>query len=223
MNSDKPDTTRASYDRLAAEYTRRIAGELAGKPFDRGLLDTFAALTRDLGPVYDLGCGPGHVAAYLHGHGVAVTGIDLSNEMVAQARALNPDIVFRRGSMAALDERATLGGIVAFYSIIHIDRDEQPTMFRSWREALVPGGWLLVAFHVGEEDRHVDDLWGIPVDVDFLFFTPEEIEARLRAAGFTVVERHERDAYPDIEAATRRCYLLARNDEGSPGPTSPGH
>ncbi len=222
MICDPDETTRDSYDRLAAEYTRRIAGELAGKPFDRDLLDAFAASTIKLGPVYDLGCGPGHVAAYLHERGVEVTGIDLSSAMVDQARALRPGLRFRQGSMTDLDERACLGGIVAFYSVIHIGRDRQTAMFARWRDALVPGGWLLVSFHVGERDRHLNDLWGIPVDVDFLFFTPEEIESRLVAAGLTVVERYERPPYAGIEADTRRCYLLARNDEGNDEATHPG-
>ena len=72
-----------SYDRLAETYATRISGELAHKPFDRELLDRFAELTRDLGPVLDLGCGPGHVASYLAGRGLDVTGIDLSSGMVA--------------------------------------------------------------------------------------------------------------------------------------------
>ena len=172
MSSDRAETTCASYDRLAAEYTRRIAGELAGKPFDRGQLDAFALLTHDLGPVDGLGCGPGHVAAWLHGCGVAATGVELSPAMVVQARALHPDIAFRPGSMVALDEHAALGGIVAFYSVIHVARDRKPTMFADWWSVLVPGGWLLLAFHVGKHDRHVDDPWGIPVDVDFCSSRP---------------------------------------------------
>jgi hypothetical protein len=42
----KPSTSslQASYDTVAAEYARRIFDELAGKPFDRRLLDDFAAL-----------------------------------------------------------------------------------------------------------------------------------------------------------------------------------
>ncbi len=207
------EKVRDSYDRLAVEYTQRIAGELAHKPFDRALLDAFAALTATLGPVADLGCGPGHVARYLSERGVAVTGVDLSAAMIAQAQSLHPDIPFRQGSMIRLDERDALGGIVAFYSIIHIDRDLQGAMFSNWRAALVPGGWLLVSFHAGERDRRLDELWGLPVTLDFLFFTPDEIETRLRAAGFTTVERHERDPYPEVEADTRRCYLLARNGD----------
>jgi SAM-dependent methyltransferase len=208
--TDQNDRLRESYDRLAAEYTRHVADELAGKPFDRELLDRFAALTRGNGPVLDLGCGPGHVAAYLHARGVAVTGIDLSGQMIAEARRLNPEIPFRQGSMTRLSERSALAGIVAFYSIIHVERAVQPAMFASWRDALKPEGWLLVSFHVGTEVRRPDELWGVPIEIDFLFFTPEEVERRLTEAGFAIVERHDRDAYPGVEADTRRCYLLAQ-------------
>src|SRR3954454_23213708 len=97
------DDVEGSYDRVAEEYALRISGELAHKPLDRQLLDRFAAEVEGLGPVCDLGCGPGHVARYLHDHGVQVTGLDLSEAMVEQARRLNPDIAFRQGNMLALD------------------------------------------------------------------------------------------------------------------------
>ena len=76
---------QTSYDRLAPEYAARIYGELAHKPFDRELLDRFAESLAGKGPVCDLGCGPGHVARYLHGRGVDAFGIDLSPAMVEQA------------------------------------------------------------------------------------------------------------------------------------------
>lgn len=204
------DATRESYDRLAATYTDHVAGELAGKPFDRDLLDRFAEITRPLGPIADLGCGPGHVAAYLHERGAEVVGVDLSPEMIAQARKHFPGIRFETGSMSEPREAGSLGGIVAFYSIIHIEREQQPAMFANWHRALKSGGRVLVAFHLGEEDRHLDELWSVPVKLDFLFFQSDEIAERLEAAGFTIEERYERDPYPGVEAETRRGYLLAR-------------
>ena len=56
---------RESYDRVAGAYAARVGGELAGKPADRRLLDALAADAEGL--IGDLGCGPGHVAAYLAG------------------------------------------------------------------------------------------------------------------------------------------------------------
>jgi hypothetical protein len=43
MNDDITQSIRASYDRLADEYARRIFNELEHKPLDRELLNRFAA------------------------------------------------------------------------------------------------------------------------------------------------------------------------------------
>jgi SAM-dependent methyltransferase len=202
---------RASYDALADEYARHIAGELEHKPFDRAFLDRFAARMGGAGPVVDAGCGPGHVAAYLHARGLDVRGIDLSPEMVEQARARVPGVPFDAGDVTALDAPdASWAAAVAFYSLIHLGPDEMAGALGELRRVLRPGGLLLVAFHVGEEVRHFDELWGVAIDLDFRFFTPREMEEWLRAAGFDVESAEERDPYPDIEAQTRRCYIVAR-------------
>jgi SAM-dependent methyltransferase len=118
MNQEFKDV-QISYDRVAVEYALRIFGELEHKPLDRQLLDQFTARVQGLGAACDLGCGPGHVTRYVHERGVQVTGLDLSAEMVEQARQLNPGIEFRQGNMLSLDiEDGAWGGIVAFYSII---------------------------------------------------------------------------------------------------------
>jgi SAM-dependent methyltransferase len=149
--SDPGPDTAAGYDRVAAEYARRIAGELTGKPFDRALLDRFADQTRGRGTVADLGCGPGHVAAYLHARGVEVVGIDLSPGMVEQARRLYPELGFRQGDMRALDAPdGAFAGAVAFYSVIHLPAAERPATFAELARVLGPGAPLLVAFHVGD-------------------------------------------------------------------------
>jgi SAM-dependent methyltransferase len=204
-----------TYDRVADEYAARIAGELAHKPFDRVLLDRLAGLALPLGPVCDLGCGPGHVARYVHdgwhARGLDVLGIDLSPAMIEQARRLNPGLRFEQGTMLALDlPDEQLGGIAAFYSIVNVPREAHPAAFAECWRVLKPGGWLLVAFHVGNEDVHLDDWWDTAVSIDFYFYEPAEIVARLEAAGFVVEEQHVREPYPDVEHPSRRAYLLAR-------------
>ena len=68
---------RDSYDCAADAYAQHLADELERKPLDRHLLDRFAEETRGRGLVADVGCGPGHVARYLHDRGVSIVGIDL--------------------------------------------------------------------------------------------------------------------------------------------------
>lgn len=203
--------TRASYDRVADEYVRRIFDELQHKPLDRQLLDRFAASVRDLGPTCDMGCGPGHVARYLHAQGVQICGVDLSPAMVEQARRLTPGVEFRQGDMLRLDiADETWAGIVAFYSIIHVSRADLVRALRELWRVLRPGGFLLLAFHVGDDTIHLDDWWGQSVSVDFFFFRSTEMTGYLLSAGFEIEETIEREPYPDVEHQSRRSYIFAR-------------
>jgi SAM-dependent methyltransferase len=202
---------RESYDSAATTYTEHLASELAHKPLDRHLLNRFAEEMCGQGLVADVGCGPGHVARYLHDRGVTVVGIDLSPEMIKCASRLNPRLEFRVGDMRALDlPAASLSGIVAFYSIVHFDSIELVGVMGELRRVLAIGGLVLVAFHVGQQVVHVDDLFGAPVDLDFRFHAPSEVIEALRSAQFAVIEHVEREPYDGSEYPSRRCYLLAR-------------
>jgi SAM-dependent methyltransferase len=208
--SDRRDTAR-SYDAVADEYVAHIYGELRDKPLDRELLDRFADAVRDAGPACDVGCGPGHVARYLHDRGVDVSGVDLSAGMVERARRLNAGIEFRQGDMAALDAPdGSWAGIVLFYSIIHIPRDDVVAVLRELRRTLRPGGLLFLAFHIGNETIHRDEWWGQAVSVDYLLFTTDEMTGYLRKAGLEIEDVRERDPYPDVEHPSRRSYIVAR-------------
>jgi len=210
-NQSRRHGVQSSYDRVADEYVRRIYDELQHKPLDRQLLDKFADRVRPVGLACDMGCGPGHVARYLHERGMQVCGVDLSPEMVERARRLNPGITFMQGDMLGLDAAdGAWAGIVAFYSIIHIPRPDVVRALRELKRVLRPDGLLFLAFHVGDDVVHLDEWLGQTVDVDFFFFRAGEMEGYLQAAGFEIEEVNERDPYPDVEHQSRRAYILAR-------------
>jgi SAM-dependent methyltransferase len=216
MLDRKTSDVQTTYDLVADECVRRIFEELEHKPLDRQLLDRFAASVQTLGPACDLGCGPGHVARYLEERGVQVIGVDLSPLIVAHARRLNQGIEFSQGDMRSLGfEDGALGGIAAFYSIIHIPRPEVVVALAEMKRVLRPGGLLLLAFHIGDETLHLDEWWGYRASVDFVFFRTEEMTGFLRAAGFEVEEVVERDPYPDVEHPSRRAYIFARKPRGA--------
>ena len=201
---------QTSYDLVADAYARRIFEELEHKPLDRELLERFGARVQAVGPACDMGCGPGHVARYLHEQGVQVMGVDLSPMMISTARRLNPEIEFRQGDMRSLDvEDGTWGGIVAFYSLIHIPPSEVVEVLGGFKRVLRPGGSLLLAFHIGDDVLHLDEWWGHRVSVDFIFFRTEAMVGYLRTAGFRVGEVVEREPYPGVEHQRRRAYIFA--------------
>lgn len=199
------------YDPVAQEYARRMLNELDHKPRDRELLDQFAAQLLNRGRVADIGCGPGHVARYLHERGVDAFGIDLSPAMVALASQAHPGIEFQQGDMHALPlPDDSLAGIVSFYAIIHIPHGEVVRVLKEMRRVLQKNGVLLLAFHRGSEIRHLDQWWEQPVSIDFFFFERDEMVGYLEEAGFTVDEVVERAPYAEgVEAQTQRLYIFA--------------
>jgi ubiquinone/menaquinone biosynthesis C-methylase UbiE len=204
------DSVRRSYDTVAEEYATRLHAELDAKPLDKALLAALLEQTEPGTTIGDLGCGPGHVAAWLAGKGARTVGIDLSPGMVEAGRSRFPHVEFRVGDLLELPaEDGEFGSVAALYTILHLDPDELHRAFKEIERVLRPSGLALFSFHIGEEIRHVDEWWGHKVDVDFRFLDPAHIAELLETAGFAVEMRLERTHYPH-EVETRRAYLLAR-------------
>jgi len=207
-----PEELIVSYDKLASEYAVRFCDELEGKPFDRNLLQRLADAIPG-GPVCDLGCGPGHVAAYFGSSGVDVIGVDLSPGMIAEAKRRYPSLDFQVGNMLDLKMgTGSLGGIVAFYSIIHLRREMLQEAFREMHRVLRPGGLVLTSFHQGQGELHEDEVLGMPVSFDCTLFEPNEVAHAMEEAGLSVAEITIRRPY-EIEYPTQRVYILA--DKGA--------
>lgn len=205
--------TRESYDATADDFAVWIRGELATKPFDRAVLDVFAALVS--GPVADVGCGAGRITAALAGLGVDAYGIDLSPRMVAVARREHPGLRFEVGSMLALNiPSGALGGVVAWYSIIHVPDEQLPSVLAEFHRVLAPGGYLQLAFQVGDEPLHLSSAGGHEVSLDFHRRRPEHVADLLVAAGFDVRATLWRapDEEGEFAERTPQAYILARKE-----------
>ena len=215
MGKNDARSIRENYDRLADEYAVHLFDELLYKPLDRDLLDRFASEVRVPGEVCDLGCGPGQVARYLHEAGTKVFGLDLSPQMVDNARQLTPDVRFVEGNMLALEiADQSIAGIASFYAIVNIPEPSLPQIFKEMARVLRPDGLLLLAFHIGDQVVEVTDLWGRQVTMDFFFFLPSTIGKYLKEAGFRIEDVIEREPYgPEVEHQSRRAYIFARKPD----------
>ncbi|MEU6914854.1 class I SAM-dependent DNA methyltransferase [Streptomyces olindensis] len=183
---------RESYDAVAADYARRVKEPAELDPVSRAMLGAFADLVRTRGPVADLGCGPGKVTAHLAALGVPVFGVDVSPRMIELARAAHPELRFTVGSMTALDiGDGELGGILAYYATHHTPPQWLPTVFSEFHRTLAPGGVLMLAGHVGEEEhlRPTHAYGGHPVSYESYLLPPDRIAELLRRAGLEVTTR----------------------------------
>jgi SAM-dependent methyltransferase len=202
---------RDSYDALAAEHADVVGSGLDDRPLDRALLATFAELVRSGGNdrVADVGCGAGRVTVLLSRLGLDASGIDLSPGMVALARRTYPQLRFKEGSMLALDlPAAALGGLLAYYSIIHIPWPRRPEVFAEFGRVLAPGGMLMLVFQIGDELRHRSELLGTPISVNWYRQQPADVADLLREAGFELWVTAVRE--PEGTEQTTQGYVLAR-------------
>ncbi|MFI6416559.1 class I SAM-dependent methyltransferase [Streptomyces sp. NPDC050842] len=204
--------TRRSYDTVAVDYERLLGAQLASTPLDRAMLAAFVEQVNALdGPrtVADLGCGTGRVASHLRELGADVFGVDLSPGMIAVARETYPGLRFEVGSMTALDlPDASLGGALSWYSTVHMPEEELAAGFAEFRRVLAPGGFVLVAFKVGDGKVRLERAYGHEVALDVYRWSPDRVAELLAAAGLVVAARLVREADP--EESTPQAFLLAR-------------
>ncbi|MFF1573451.1 class I SAM-dependent DNA methyltransferase [Leifsonia sp. NPDC058292] len=204
--------TCTAYDAVASDYAAMLEDELARKPVDRAMLGVFAEylLADGGGAVADLGCGPGRVTIELAGLGLDAFGVDLSPGMIEVARRAHPHLRFDVGTMADLElGDDALAGALAWYSIIHTPDERQPALFAEFARVIRPGGWLLLAFQVGDDVVHLERAYGHELSLDTRRQRPARVAELLSAAGFE--ERLRAVRAPDAGEKTQQAYVLARS------------
>ncbi|UNK71891.1 class I SAM-dependent methyltransferase [Microbacterium sp. H1-D42] len=193
----------AAYDTRAAEYIA-LAGDLEQMAAeDRAVIAAWRDATP--GRLLDAGCGPGHWTQFLHerflhgGHR-DVLGVDLSEQFIVHARSTYSEIEFLEGSFATLPvPDASLGGILAWYSLIHTPPEDLSAIFAEFARVVAPGGSILIGFFDGtprEPFAHAVApayFWSTDALAELLGaagFTPTASERRPRAEGEISVRPH---------------------------------
>ena len=179
-------TVRAAYAGRAAEYTALLGSMSAVHPADRELVLGWAGGIH--GRVLDAGCGPGRWTHLLQSHGIDTTGVDQVPEFIERATERFPTVTFRVGELTALDEAdGSLGGILAWYSIIHTPPKDLGPVLGEFARCLAPGGSLLLGFFDGPRveafEHAVVTAYRWPVDA---------LASELASAGFEVAQTHTR-------------------------------
>ena len=193
----------AAYDGRAAEYIE-IAGAL--EQMDARDRDVIAAW-RDATPgaLLDAGCGPGHWTEFLSIGGREAWGVDLSAEFIASARAAFPAVRLEVGSFRELPvESGSLGGILAWYSLIHTSPADVPAVLSEFARTLAPGGGLLIGFFDGEPREPFAH-----AVAPAYYWTPEALGDLLADAGFAVTGGERRGREPGEISARPHASVTA--------------
>jgi SAM-dependent methyltransferase len=115
--------------------------------------------------VLELGCGVGVPTTQELAECFSVTGVDISAQQIAVARQNVPTAKFIHADMTKLDfAPASFDGVAAFYSLIHIPRQEQPALVQSIASWLRPGGLMVATMGANSIEAGFNDDWlGAPM------------------------------------------------------------
>ena len=181
-----PSDVEAAYSGRAADYIEQLSSISSVHPSDLQLVTSWAAQTG--GPLLDAGCGPGHWTAYLTAQGHEVRGVDQVGSFVDHARRTYPDVAFEQRSFDTLpDSAGSIGGILAWYSLIHHEPSAMRPALEEFVRVLQPGGTLLVGFFISDAVEPFDH-----AVITAYRWPPEALANELRAVGFEVIETHTR-------------------------------
>lgn len=177
----------AAYDAQAARATDLLGTAVHPLDRDRELIEPWA---QDVdGRILDVGSGTGRWAGRLAQLGHDVEGMDPAARLVDLARRAHPAVPFR---VAAIEDLAgsheRWSGVLAWYSLIHLDVDGLRQALPVLHHVLAPTGALLLSFFHGpkvEPLAHpVATAYRIPVTV---------MSEELTDAGFSVLDRKASD------------------------------
>jgi len=208
MSVDRPTRIiEAAYDELGRRFGDWMA-KIEGEPLDRFVGELVMTLDRGA-RVLELGCGDGRTSKRL-ARRFEVVGVDLSIEQLRLARAAVPEAAFIHADLIQLDfAEGAFDAVTAFYSFMHVPRDQHAELLGRIRGWLRPGGLFLAPMStIGGRDR-VENWLG--VEMFFSGWDAETNRRLVRAAGLEVVvaeviEMRE----PNSEYETAFLWVLAK-------------
>jgi SAM-dependent methyltransferase len=209
----RPETTKAFYDAVAAQYAQLLPDATVEPPIDLAMIAQFVGeVGGGASPkVLDAGCGTGRMIAHLGSLDAAltVTGFDLSPEMLKQARTAHPETQLVEGELTALPfADGEFDGVLAWYSIIHTPPHGLHGILTEFHRVLRPGGVALLAYQAGTGERSASEAYGQEVELHAYLHHSPYVAAALEAARLTPVTRLDREPRPSERHA--QGFILAR-------------
>lgn len=184
MSDPRTRIVEHGYDAIGekfAEWRDRIVGDPR-----RRWADELTSRLSDGARVLELGCGSGIPDTQLLAERFRVTGVDISSEQIARARASVPSAELIQADFTSLElEPSSFEAVAAFYSFNHVPRDLLATLFARIHTWLAPGGLFLAALGTGDTEEWTGDWLG--TTMFFSSYPPETNRDLLRGAGFEIV------------------------------------
>jgi 2-polyprenyl-3-methyl-5-hydroxy-6-metoxy-1,4-benzoquinol methylase len=141
----------------------------------------------------DIGCAGGKKSAFMKEHGLTVTGIDISEEMIKIAQARAPEVTFRILNLDEIDQLpGTFDGLFMQAVLLHVPKSQAPATIKKLVGKLKPGGYFYIAVKEQSPDNPPEEIlnenkYGYPYQRFFSYYMIEEIRDYFEQAELTVI------------------------------------
>jgi SAM-dependent methyltransferase len=192
---DPKQIVALGYDKIAERYYQQARHGLIG---ERQQCISFLGEQLPAGAaVLELGCGVGLPTTQILAQDFQVMGVDISARHVELARQNVPTATFLQADITELAfPPAGFDAVVAFCSIIHVPRDEQPKLFRDIAAWLKPGGFFVATMGTADVPEDIEPDWlGAPMY--WSHFDSQTNQHLVQEAGLRIVRAREETALED--------------------------
>jgi SAM-dependent methyltransferase len=203
------------YDRIAERYAAWAAGVWSDER--ARYTDLVISSLPEGADVLELGCASGGSTTQALAACFKLTGVDLSARNIELARANVPSATFLHADMTELEiEPASLDAVVAFFSIIHVPREEQPGLLAQIARWLRPGGLFVATMGArATENGYEEDWLGAPMY--WSHFDSETNRRLVEEAGLVVASAAQETADEDGAPVTFLWVVARKPDvQGEP-------
>lgn len=161
--------------------------------------------------VLDLGCGSG-VATTMHlSQRLMYTGVDISPAQIDLAKELVPAGTFYCADMTKITfEPASFDGILSFYALIHVPREELAGLLGRIAEWLRPGGLFVASFPTKADKAWIDDDW-LGTQMYWSGFDSETNQRLVEEAGL-VIEQANIETEMEFDQPISFLWIVARKE-----------
>jgi SAM-dependent methyltransferase len=203
------------YDRIAERYAAVAARERSDER--ARYTDLIARGLPDGATVLELGCGAGGTATQALAERFALTGVDLSARNDDLARVNVPIATFLHAEMTALEfESERFDAVVAFFSIIHVPREEQAGLLAQIARWLRPDGLFVATMGArATENGYAEDWLGAPMY--WSHFDAETNRKLVEEAGL-VIESAPLETADEDGAPVTFLWIVARKPDAQREP-----
>lgn len=207
---DKVKSVIDDYNDIAKEYCDEFENNDSYNVYIKKWLNTSKS-----GKILDVGCGCAKNCAYINKFkGFYCIGIDLSDNMLKEAKKRNPSCEVMKMDMTELKFRnESFDGIVSNCSMIHIPKELVDKTLNGFKRILKKNGRLLLILLEGTGEKMVEEPYrrGKKAYVYTKYYSVKEIINLLHKKGFSINDIDVRITQNDMDLGGRELIIYAQN------------